>query len=58
MRETFKLGDGRVRWKSRVDEGDEAAPEDFIFLPMDAAAAYSDATLRFMLSAPVQACPR
>ncbi len=48
--ETFEIAGWRVRWKSRVDEGNEAVADDFVFLPMDATAAYNDAMLRFMLA--------
>ncbi len=57
VHETFQLANGRARWRSRADDGDEAATEDFVFLPMDATAAYSDAMLRFMLSRPGASVP-
>jgi hypothetical protein len=52
IRETFRIDAGRVRWKSVVDDGDQPAADDFVFLPMDATAAYTDAMLRFMLARP------
>lgn len=57
VRETFQIANGRARWKSRVDDGEETVPEDFVFLPLDSTAAYSDAMLRFMLSRPGAAVP-
>ncbi len=49
-KESFRLEGGRARWKSRVDEGDIAAGDDFVFIPMDATFAYTDAVLRFLLA--------
>jgi hypothetical protein len=57
IRETFRIDSGRVRWKSRIDDGDQPAGNDFVFLPLDATAAYYDALLRFVLARAGAAAP-
>ncbi len=57
MRETFRLEGGRARWQSRVDQGDEAVPDDFVFMPMDGSFAYFDAVVRLLLARPDASAP-
>ncbi len=49
-KESFALEGGRARWKSRVDEGDSAAGDDFVFIPMEATFGYTEPVLRFLLA--------
>ncbi len=57
VNETFRLEAGRARWKSHADEGDEAVPAGFVFMPLDATLAYSDALVRLLLSRPDASAP-
>ena len=57
VNETFSLEAGRARWKSHADQGDEAVPEGFVFMPLDATLAYSDALVRLLLSRPDASAP-
>lgn len=49
-RESFAIEGGRARWQSRVDAGDEPAPEGYVFVPMDATFGYFDAVVRHLLN--------
>jgi hypothetical protein len=51
-RETFRIEGGRVRWQSQADEGDEAVPAAYVFLPMEGSFGYYDALLRRLLAQP------
>lgn len=55
--ETFTQADGRVRWKSHADEGDEPAGDDLVFLPLEPTMAYEAAVARFLLSQPEGRAP-
>ena len=55
--ESFRLEGGRVRWKSRVDEGDEPADDLFAFLPMEGTAAYMDVLVRLLLQQAADGVP-
>ncbi len=57
VHETFRRQDGRARWKSHADEGDEAVPDGFVFLPLDGTMAYFDAVLRLLLARPDGSAP-
>jgi Amidohydrolase family len=50
VRETFRLAEGRARWQSRADRGDQPAAEDFAFLPLESTAAYDDRLVRLLLA--------
>lgn len=57
VRENFRREGHRAIWTSRADQGDEAVPEDFIFLPLESSAAYDDAVVRLLLSRPGAIAP-
>ena len=57
VNKNFSLEAGRARWKSHADEGDEAVPEGFVFMPLDATLAYTDAMVRLLLSRPDASAP-
>jgi len=57
VHETFRLEEGRARWQSHVDQGDEAVPDDFVFMPLDATPAYYDAVVRLLLARPGASAP-
>ncbi len=57
MRETYRKEGGRATWQSRVDRGDEAVPDDFVFMPMDGSFAYFDAVVRLLLARPDGSAP-
>lgn len=50
MSETFRREGGRAIWKSRADEGDAAAPDNFVFIPLDGSSGYFDAVTRLLLA--------
>lgn len=50
VRESYQREGGRARWTSHADQGDIAASDDFVFIPLDASAGYYDAVLRLLLS--------
>lgn len=47
--ESFRREDGRARWRSRADQGEEAAGDDYVFVPLDGTFAYYEAVLRYLL---------
>lgn len=47
--ESYRREGGRARWKSRSDQGDEAAGDDYLFVPLDGTFAYYEAALRHLL---------
>jgi hypothetical protein len=57
VNESFSLEGGRARWKSHADQGDEAVPEGFVFMPLEATLAYADAMVRLLLSRPDASAP-
>jgi hypothetical protein len=57
VHENFRIESGRARWKSHADQGDEAVPEGFVFMPLEATLAYSDALVRLLLSRPDASAP-
>lgn len=57
MRESYRREDGRAKWQSRVDQGDEAVPDDFVFIPLDGSFAYFDAVVRLLLARPDASAP-
>ena len=57
VNESFSLEAGRARWKSHADQGDEAVPEGFVFMPLEATLAYADAMVRLLLSRPDASAP-
>jgi hypothetical protein len=57
MRETYRREGGRAKWQSRVDQGDEAVSDDFVFMPLDATFAYFDALVRRLLASPGASAP-
>ena len=57
VRESYQREGTRARWTSRADQGDITVPEDFVFIPLDASAAYYDAVLRLLLSRPDGSAP-
>ena len=52
VRESFRREGNRAVWTSRADQGAETVPEDFVFLPLESSAAYSEAVVRLLLSRP------
>jgi hypothetical protein len=52
IREQFKVDGGRLRWRSRVDEGDEAVEPGTLFLPIEATFAYNGEVVRSLLRRP------
>ena len=50
--EEFAFADGRVRWTSPSDKGDEAAPEGSLFVPLESSPAYTAQLLRALLARP------
>ena len=57
IKESYRREGGRAIWASRVDQGDETAPEDFVFVPLESSPAYYDAVVRFLLSQPGASAP-
>lgn len=57
VNETFRVEAGRARWKSHADQGDEAVPEGFVFMPLEATLAYSGAMVQLLLSRPDASAP-
>lgn len=57
VRESFRLAEGRARWQSRFDSGDQPAAADFAFLPMDSTAVYQEAVLRLLLARGAEGAP-
>ncbi|MFN7726944.1 MAG: amidohydrolase family protein [Rubrivivax sp.] len=49
-RESFRLEGGRARWTSHVDEGNEAAAEGYVFLPLEGTFGYFDRVVRVLLA--------
>jgi imidazolonepropionase-like amidohydrolase len=47
--ERFAVTDGRLRWTSRVDQGDEAVGEGALFLPLESSPAYAGQLVRSLL---------
>jgi hypothetical protein len=41
VRESFAVADGRLRWTSRIDQGDEPVAEGALFLPLESSPAYT-----------------
>jgi Amidohydrolase family len=52
IREQFKVEDGRLRWRSRVDAGDEAVEPGTLFLPIEGTVAYQGEMVRSLLRRP------
>ena len=57
IRESFAVTDGRLRWQSRIDRGDEPAPEGVLFLPLESSPAYTGQLVRSLLQRPGLASP-
>jgi hypothetical protein len=47
--ERFAVSDGRLRWTSRIDQGDEAVGEGTLFLPLQSSPAYTGQIVRSLL---------
>lgn len=54
IREDFAFADGRLRWNSKVDRGDEAAAPGGVFVPLESSPAYWSQLLRAVLAQPGQ----
>lgn len=52
IRESFKQENGRLRWTSRVDRGDEAVAPGTLFLPLEGTFAYGGELVRALLRRP------
>ena len=52
IKERFDVADGRLRWTSRIDSGDEAAAPGTLFLPLESTLAYSGQLARSLLQRP------
>ena len=50
--EEFLFADGRVRWTSPSDKGDEPAPEGSLFVPLENSPAFTAQLLRALLARP------
>lgn len=57
VRESFELAQGRVRWTSRVDQGDEAAAPGTLFLPLESTPAYTGQLVQSLLQREGGAAP-
>ena len=57
IKESFSAADGRMRWTSRIDSGDEAAAAGTLFLPLENTQAYIAQLLRSLLQRPDRAAP-
>jgi hypothetical protein len=49
VKERFDVAGGRLRWASRIDQGDEAVAEGALFLPLQSSPAYSGQLVRSLL---------
>jgi len=57
VREAFRREGDRAIWSSRVDQGDETVPDDFVFVPLESSPAYYDAVVRLLLTQPGAGAP-
>jgi len=57
VRESFRREGDRAIWTSRADQGNEAVPDGFVFVPLESSAAYDDAVVRYLLSRPGASAP-
>jgi hypothetical protein len=57
IREQFKIDGGRLRWRSRVDAGDEAVEPGTLFLPIEGTVAYQGEMVRSLLRRPDARAP-
>ena len=57
IKESFTAADGRLRWTSRIDAGDESAAPGTLFLPLENTPAYVGQLLRSLLQQPGSTAP-
>ncbi len=57
LREDFNHAEGRIRWTSTADSGDEPAPEGNLFVPLQSSPAYYGQLLRALLARPERSAP-
>lgn len=57
IREDFELAQGRLRWTSRVDQGDEAVAPGTLFLPLESSLAYTGQVVQSLLQRAGGAAP-
>jgi hypothetical protein len=55
--ERFDVADGRMRWTSRIDQGDEAVDSGALFLPLESSPAYTGQLVRSLLQRADRASP-
>jgi len=52
IKESFTFAEGRIRWISRIDEGDEPAVDGAVFLPLESSPAYAAQLVRSLVQRP------
>ena len=57
VRERFDVSAGRLRWQSRIDQGDEPATDGLLFLPLASSPAYTGQIVRSLLQRPDRGGP-